>query len=442
MERPALPRPRLPRGRRSIALLAALAVVAVVATIAVLVRRGDDDTIIDYWPADPPATARDPHIVASILTAGGMAEAPPGSALVFELQDDGSVFKGGGAGAAGVDRYRLTPEGIERARDLLATIDLGDEDYGEPGITDMPTTTVYVNLGALDGEPADLDVYALSDLDELGELGLSADQQAVRTELLDVIDELTGLVNDDTLVAEPPVTYVPERMDLTFVPWVADEDVTGEPAPEPRPWPLATPLTDRTLGWDGLQLCTTVEGDEVGELTEAMDIEHPDAQEIPWSTGAAAGSGRPTTVAVRAWGLRPGQPACADRAASDPRAGADPLQVDAGPLSSVELADPDGPGGWDGELAADRFRRAEPLELYAVVPAMAAAVATDPATTLSSTDLSWYDYRAVVAVVDDTTYVDIEAHRTVGSTPDPGQPTSWRARTDLATGEVVTIQGG
>ena len=432
-----------PRGRRSIAALGAVAAVAVV-TIAVLARRGDDDTIVDHAPVDPPATERDPHIVASIQAGGGMTDVPEGSGLVFELQDDGSVFVAGD-GAAGVDRYRLTPAGVERARDLLAGIDLGDEDYGEPTITDMPTTTVYLSLDAASGaatEPADLSVYALTDLDafsEAGDLGLSAGQQASRGELLGILDQLTGLADDAALVDEPPAAYVPERMDVTFVPWVSDADTTGGTSLDVRSWPLTAPLTDRTLGWDGLRLCATVEGDELGTLTAAMAVERAGPQEIPWSTGAAEGSGRPVAVAVQAWGLRPGQPACEDRPAASPEPG-EPLQVDAGPLTSVELPDPEGPDGWDGALAADSFRRAEPLELYAVVPTLAAAVAADPATALSSTDLTWYEYRAVVAVVDGTNYVDIEALPFAGSTPDAGGPATWRARTDPATGEVVTIE--
>ena len=43
-------------------------------------------------------------------------------------------------------------------------------------------------------------------------------------------------------------------------------------------------------------------------------------------------------------------------------------------------------------------------------------------------------------MVDGTSYVDIEARPFTGSTPDPGEPTSWRARIDIATGEVVAVE--
>src|SRR5262249_33217757 len=145
------------------------------------------------------------------------------------------------------------------------------------------------------GDPADLSVYALTDLDDFGDLGLSAGQQEIRRRLLGTIDELAGLADDAALVAEPPAVYVPERMDVTFVPWVSDADVSGEPPREARPWPLDTPLTDRTLGWDGLRLCATVGADELGTLTDAMAVERAGPQEAPWSTGAPSGVGRPTT---------------------------------------------------------------------------------------------------------------------------------------------------
>jgi hypothetical protein len=430
MERPPLPRRRAPR-----LLLVALPVVALAAVAVLRLGDRDGETIIDYWPEDPPTTALDPHIVASISSGGGMAEEQPGQGLAFELYDDGSVFTTG-TGTYGLDRYRLTGAGVAHARELLARVDLDHGAYGEPTITDMPSTTVYVNLG---GTPEDVQVYALSGLpDDMGDLGLSADEQAVRAELQGIVADLTGLAaeTDPGLVAEPPAEYTPDRLDVAFVPWVTDDELSAEPLA----WPLDTPLTERTLGWEGLRLCATVEGDEVGTLTEAMAVERPGPQDVAWTTGAGEGERQPTAVAVQLWGLRPGQQACADRpAASVPH---DPIQLDAGPLYSIDLVDPDAAGeaGWDGELPADGFRRAEPLEVDAVVPALAAAAGADPAVALSSTDLTWYEYRAVVAEVDGTEYLDVEARPTPGSTPDPGEPTAWRARIDLDTTEVVTLE--
>jgi hypothetical protein len=408
-------------------VLPALAAVATIATLASCAK--ENNTIIDYGPADPPAGELDPHIEARIETGGGMGEAPEGSGLIFELHDDGSVFTAG-SGPFELERYRLTPEGIERAHDLLGDIELDDTAYGEPGITDMPSTSVYVNL---DGQPGDLSVYALTDADDFGDLGLSADQQAARAALMTTLDDLGGLADDAGLVAEPPEAYVPERLDVSFIPWVDGDD--GSTGLEPLLWPLDTPLTDRTLGWDRLRLCTTVEGDEATTLIETMAIDRTGPQNQPWSTGAAEGSSVPTAVAAQVHGLRPGEDACGDRA--EPEGTSDPPLLDAGPLYPIELSTPD---GWDGALPADSFRPAQPLEVYAVVPAVAAAVADDPATNLSDTDLTWYDFRAIVAVADGTTYVDVEASPTAGSTPDPDEPTTWRARTDLATGEVTTIE--
>jgi hypothetical protein len=406
-------------------------VLAAVATFATLASCAqENNTIIDYGPADPPAGELDPHIEARIEAGGGMGEPPEGSGLIFELHDDGSVFTAG-SGPFDLDRYRLTPEGIDRAHHLLGDIELEDTAYGEPSITDMPSTSVYVNL---DGQPGDLSVYALTDPGDVGGLGLSADQQAARASLMTTLDELDGLADDADLVADPPEDYVPERLDVSFIPWVTGDD-GGTTGLEPLLWPLDTPLTDRTLGWDGLRLCTTVEGDEAAALTETMAIDQTGPQTQPWSTGAAEGSSRPTTVAAQVHGLRPGEDACGDQA--EPEGTSDPPLLDAGPLYPVELSTPD---GWDGALPANSFRPAQPLEVYAVVPAVAAAVAGDPATDLSDTDLTWYDYRAIVAVADGTTYVDIEARPTAGSTPDPDEPTTWRARTNLATGEVVTVE--
>jgi hypothetical protein len=442
MERPALPPRRASRAPRLL-LVAVPAVAAVTLAVALLVWRSNDagdGTIIDYGPADPPATALDPHIVASITSGGGMTDGQPGQGLAFELYDDGSVFTTG-TGTYGLDRYRLTEAGTARARELLAGVDLDDTAYGEPTISDMPSTTVYVNL---DGEPADVRVYALTDLPgDLGDLGLGVDEQAVRAELQAIVADLTGLATGTgDLLAEPPASYTPDRLDVAFIPWVSDDEVTGEISAEPLPWPLDTPLTERTLGWEGLRLCATVEGDEVGAVTDAMAVERPGPQDHAWMTGAGEGERQPTVVAVQLWGLRPGQQSCADRPAS--AVPHDPIQLDAGPLYSIDLVDPEAAGeaGWDGELPADSFRRAEPLEVDAVVPALAVAAATDPATSLSSSDLTWYDYRAVVAEVDGTEYLDIEARPTAGSVPGPGEPNAWRARVDLTTTEVTTVEAG
>jgi hypothetical protein len=410
----------------------------VVLGLVLATRLHDDHTIIDYGPAAPPPGAVDHHVVARIETGGGLAGNQQEPQLVFELHDDGTVFTstegeadggGGGKSAFGLDRYRLTSDGVARARHLLGGIDLDGDAYGEPSITDMPSTAIHLNL---DGHPADVSIYALTDLGDLhaGDLGVSASQRATRQDLLTALDRLDGLASDAELVAEPPAPYVPDRLDVTFSPSVPDDGSgTSTAGQAALLWPLATPLTDRPLGWDHLRPCTTVEGTDAAALIRAMAIDRPGEQQQPWSTGAERGHGVPTQVAVSVRGLRPGADGCVDAAPPDPPT------VDARPFDTVELTDP---AAWDGRQPADSFDAADPLAVEAAAPLIAAAAATDPTLQLSSTDLTWYDYRAVEAVAGTHHYLDVEARPVAGSGDDPTRPPTWRARVDLAT-EHVTL---
>jgi hypothetical protein len=433
---PAAPSGQLPRPTRRRPLVTAgvgVGAVVVLGLVALTGRSHKDHTIIDYGPAAPPPGALDHHVLARIETGGGLAGNQQEPQLVFELHDDGAVFTSAGdsESAFGLDRYRLTSDGVARARQLLGGIDLDGDAYGEPSITDMPSTAVHLNL---DGHPADVSVYALTELGDLhaGDLGLSTSQQATRQGLLATLDRLGGLASDAELVAEPTAPYVPDRLDVSFGPWVPDDGSgtsTGTAGQAALLWPLARPLTDRPLGWDRLRPCTTVEGADAAALIDAMAIDHPGEQEQPWSTGAERRQGVPTQVAVSVRGLRPGAGGCVDAAPPDPPT------VDARPFDTVELT---GPKAWDGRQPADSFAAADPLAVEAAAPLIAAAAATDPTLQLSATDLTWYDYRAVEAVAGTHHYLDVEARPVAGSGGDPTRTQSWSARVDLAT-ERVTL---
>lgn len=391
----------------------------------------------------------------------------------FEMGEDGTVFLNGD-GSVGIDRLRLSEEGIEEVHGLLARID-PDADYGEVDWTDGPTTSVSVNRG---GEAFSFDVYWLRSRDErTGEWNdvdggdlvdeLSDDQVDARLELLDVLGELDALADQadepGDLVAEPRQPYVPDRVEVVLSPFdEGDGDVASLGGAVE--WPSSHPLTEASLGVSGSRLCTVVEGDAAAAV--AALVEEPGAQPRPWTTGAAAESGLPALVEVDVRGLLPDH---------DPRCdlGATPDRLDVVLLGSVELADP---AGWDGSLPADRFEQATALDAFAVAPIVAAGMEShrdslpvpydcefdteraypegqcqvdgelrpipESLRVPAGAELTYYDYRLVVAVLGGTRYLDLEAYTPAGTEPPHWETraTTWRTRIDLTTQTLPTIE--
>lgn len=433
-------------------------VTAVLATTLLGACADDAQVLVGQAPDDPggrlvdddPPEERDPDILVSVQRSlGGMAEVAPGNPVPdFELRADGTVFAesdssgtsetGGRSGSVfGIDRYRLTDEGVDRVRRLLAEVSFDDADYGEATITDAGTAQVYADFG----EPVGVSVYALDH-----DSGVSRAEAAARVRLVDVLDALEALATDEAVLAEPRQSYTPDVLDIAFQPAVPED---GDTLPEPVAWPLDEPLTERTLGVSregGAHLCTTVAGADAAAIAELVAATSDDG--APWSSGATPGSGHPTAVFATVRGLLPGDEGCS----ADQPGPATSTTIDVDPLGSIELADP---AAWDGRLPADRFEAASSLDVYTAVPILvgeteARATAEDEApggldedephvATPDDADLSWYGYRTVVAEVGGQRYLDVEASYE-GGDPDPWQPRTWRARIDLHREFVIELQ--
>ncbi|MGY0499206.1 hypothetical protein ACWZHB_11980 [Nocardia sp. FBN12] len=393
-------------------------------------------TLFGRGESDPPA-ARDADVLVSVGESPGFLDVRQvGSRRVpfFELRRDGTVFTDVDDGAEqslfGVYWARLTGEGIEQVRtwfDDLSFNDVHYEEFSPP--TDQPTTSVYANF---DG-PVGVSVYGLDT-----ETGSRSGNGEVRR-LADVLDRLRALPDDEQLTEQRRAPYTPTAIDLTFQP-AAPED--GEPLPAPTGWPFPTPLTQRPLGVGGYGrvLCATIDGHEVATVIELLSRQDEDTRPH-WSTGAAPGTGQPTSVFVTPNALLRGQSGCSTAESASP---ANRVVVE--PIQDVMLADP---ATWNGPYPADRFTAATSLELYAAVPILIRdlerrADIEDASGTSDSTELhvptgstlTWYDYRFVAAEVNGARYIDLEAHYQ-GGKPDPWEPPTWHARIALGP-ETVT----
>jgi hypothetical protein len=116
-----------------------------------------------------PSTGAD-EVVVRVVTSGGFAAESRRPAQLPQLSvfGDGRVITEGpttlqypGPALPNLQEYRLTDAGrariIDEARDL-GLVDDPSPDFGDPGITDQPTTTVTVSI---DGTMRRVDVYAL-----------------------------------------------------------------------------------------------------------------------------------------------------------------------------------------------------------------------------------------------------------------------------------------
>lgn len=389
--------------------------------------------------SDPPP-ARDPDVLVSIGESPGFLEAERvGSRPVpfFELRRDGTVFTDVGDGAQespfGVYSARLTEEGIEQVRGWFGELSFDDAHYEESSPpTDQPTTSVYANF---DG-PVGVSVYGLDT-----ETGSRSGNREVRR-LAGVLDRLRGLPDNEQLTQRQRAPYTPTAVDLAFQPAVPVDD---EPLPAPTQWPLPTPLTQRRLGAGGYGavLCATIDGPEAATVIELL-ARHDDDRLPHWSTGAAPGTGQPTSVLVTPNALLPGQSGCSTAESAQPPE----KRVVVEPIQDVVLADP---ATWNGPYPADRFTAATSVELYAAVPILirdleARSDAEEAAGTRDGTEphvptgstLTWYDYRFVAAEVDGARYLDLEA-RYQGAQPDPWEPPTWHARIALGPETVTAL---
>ena len=194
---------------------------------------------------------------------------------------------------------RVSAGQIQRLFAAAEAAGLLDEeiDYGEPLVTDVPTTTVSLSVN---GRTVTQSAYALS-YAEAPDANLSAEQLAAREALQGFIDTAQGLAGaaSEQYVPNGVVAY---RLSPESAPPV-EEGLEQEP----MTWPIATVPAPPASPATSVGTCIAVTGPEaqtlLGALVEANEL-------TPWLVGADP----PSRMAFRP--LLPGDPGC-ERDAGD-----------------------------------------------------------------------------------------------------------------------------
>jgi hypothetical protein len=219
-----------------------------------------------------PSTGTD-EVVVRVVTSGGFAaeSRQPAELPQLSVFRDGRVITEGpttlqypGPALPNLQEYRLTDEGRARINDEARDLGLLDDpspDFGDPGITDQPTTTVTVSV---DGRTRRVNVYAL-DFDE----GLTAEQRDNRRRL----QQFIGAAGHPHAVGVQVVPGSIRRFEpLALAVLVRPSDATEGTT---RAWPLGD-----LAGAD----CAVFTGSDLAAVLDAAR----DAREgDPWSSGNA-----------------------------------------------------------------------------------------------------------------------------------------------------------
>ena len=241
-----------PAMRRTSALVLAAALLLTSAAC------GDDDT--------PVATGGDTGTVSvSITVGGGFVPAGIDFASVPTLvQADGTVFTGGpitmqypGPALSPVLTGKLAAAEMDHLRDAATAAGLDEDgaDFGQPGITDVGTTTITVEL---DGTEHTTAVYALGFEDQAG--GITAAQAAARKKVNAFVTDLTERV---TGAADAP--FEPSAFQVQAIQSEPASSFTEEPRPNELAWPFpdVALTTEHCIDLTGAQATTfaqTLEG--------------------------------------------------------------------------------------------------------------------------------------------------------------------------------------
>jgi hypothetical protein len=301
------------RGRRRTLLFLSILLVVVVGSAAAcaddddeVVAGGDGTTTSDDTGGDGPAdvfehpTGAD-EVVVQVTTGGGFVPVDIAVTTLpaFTLLGDGTVVEPGVVTAIypGPAISPLTARHLEEAdvQALLARAhDLGllanGIDYGQPGVTDLPTTEVTITVSGTTYTHA---AYALGFEDE-SSTGLTEAQIEDRRQLRDFVDATapTGGAG-----GEP---YQPERIAVYTIGDYQQPDPMLEQ--EPVTWPLATPPAP--VEGDGFG-CVLVEGSDVEVLLATLADAN---QASPWVVETTDGDAGELALAFRP--LVPGDAGC------------------------------------------------------------------------------------------------------------------------------------
>lgn len=261
--------------------------------------NGNDDGGGGSAPYDHPSGAE--HVLVSITASGGFVpiEYHLRNTAQFLLLGDGTVIVPGVMieifpGPA-INPLQATAVSEGQIQELFAAAEeaglLGEEiDYGQPGITDVPTTTVTLTI---DGRTVSQSAYALS-YPDAPVAGLSQEQVAAREALRNFIDTAQGLAGADS-EEYVPSGVVAYRLSAEAAPPVDEEGLEQEP----RQWPITSaPAAPEATGTG---TCIAVTGAEVPTLLAAL----AEANELtPWLIGTDP----PSRMVLRP--MLPGDPGC------------------------------------------------------------------------------------------------------------------------------------
>jgi len=255
----------------------ALALLALIALTVAGLACSDDDSVETGDGSPTTGTGAPDDVVISIEVGGGFVPQGTDFASVPTLVlRDGTVITGGasiaiypGGPVSPVVTGRLGDDEVAALIDAAAEAGLDADaiDAGQPGVTDVPTTTITVAFA--DGTRTH-DVYALGMDDDPG---LTDDQQAVRRAVGELVAEVTGAVGTAADQPYEPVGYQVQAFPRT------PADLEGL---DVAPNELAWPFPDLPLSAEG---CLDIEGDRVAALTDALT----DATQITTWTDAQGG---------------------------------------------------------------------------------------------------------------------------------------------------------
>ena len=258
-------------------------------------------------PPEPPATTEQPTgflyptdpgtVVLDVTTGGGFVpvEVAVDTRPDFRLYGDGTVLvkrPEEQLGFPALETYRLTQDGVQAVLDEADGAGFLDPapDYGQPPVSDMPTTTLNI---ALDDGSSSHSAYGLGFGDATG---LTAAQQDARERYTAFTSYLAGLDSaHPELLESEPAPYQPEAVRV----------YAWESQVEPTPNAPAWPLDESIDSWPeeegfGARCQTISEPDLEALVASTADQQWP----YSWRSGGTVWS---TGIALQL----PGDPGCA-----------------------------------------------------------------------------------------------------------------------------------
>jgi hypothetical protein len=225
---------------------------------------GDDASRTSTGPGRP--GPRGDAVAIRISVGGGFS--PQGldfASVPTVVLHDGTVLTGGaitlqfpGPAVLPVVTGRLDQHAVDELLGAAREAGLdGSPDYGTPGVTDLASTTVQVDL---DGELHEVSAYALGfeEGDSSAGAGLTAGQRAARAELQAFVQRVSDAATAAATEPYAPAAYQVEAYEAGPVDPSADP-----PLPNELDWPLAEPLVAGR--------CLEVAGADADALARALE---------------------------------------------------------------------------------------------------------------------------------------------------------------------------